>query len=363
VFGLKILTAVGARPQFIKAAAVSRVLREEHEEILVHTGQHYDYNMSDVFFEELGIPKPDYNLGISGGTHGKMTGAMLAAIEEVLLKEKPDMFLVYGDTNSTLAGSLAAVKLHIPVCHVESGARLGTLKNPEEINRICTDHVSSLLMCCVDSAVEFLKKEGITNNIFLVGDPMYDAFLYYGAIVTEKDLNNIIGLDDRIIEIPDEFYYLTCHREENTADDNTLIEILAAMESLDAPTIYPVHPRNRERAKQICEKKQFENIILTHPVGYLSSIALVKSAKKIVTDSGGLQREAFFAGVQCVTVFDYVVWPETMVGNQNQLAKPDKQDILGKLSAEVNKNPEYKPFGDGKSAEKIVKIISGYQNA
>lgn len=360
MFDLKIVTVVGARPQFIKAAAVSRVLRKEHEEILVHTGQHYDYNMSEVFFEELGIPKPDYNLGISGGTHGKMTGAMISAIEGVLIKEKPDMFMVYGDTNSTLAGALAAVKLHIPVCHVEAGNRLGTLRNPEEVNRICTDHVSSLLMCCVDSAVEFLRREGITHNVYLVGDPMYDAFIYYGERITEKDLINIEGLDGRQIQLPDEYYYLTCHREENTAEDKTLIEILSAMESLDAPTIYPVHPRNRERVKQLCEIKQFKNILLTNPVGYLTSIALVKGAKKIVTDSGGLQREAFFAGVQCLTVFDYVAWPETMVGNQNQLAKPDKQDIIRKLSAVVDRDTNYQPFGNGHAAEKIVEAIDNF---
>lgn len=357
---LKIVTVVGARPQFIKAAAVSRVLRKEHNEILVHTGQHFDYNMSDIFFEELNIPKPDYNLGISGGTHGKMTGAMLAGIEDVLITEKPDMLIVYGDTNSTLAGALAAVKLHIPVCHIESGGRLGTLKNPEEVNRICTDHISSILMCCTDSAVEFLKDEGITKNVYLVGDPMYDAFLYFGERITEKDLESIEGLDGDRILIPDQYYYLTCHREENTLKDDTLIEILAAMDSLDFPTIYPVHPRNRERVKELCKHYRFEKIVLTYPVGYLTSIALVKGANKIVTDSGGLQREAFFAGVQCVTLFDYIVWPETMVGNQNQLAKPDKQDILNKLSAETFRNADYKPFGDGRSAERIVNVISGF---
>lgn len=176
---MKVLTVVGARPQFIKAAVVSRELRKLHQEVLLHTGQHYDYNMSDVFFEELDIPKPDYNLGISGGSHGKMTGEMLIKIEEVLLKEKPDMMLVYGDTNSTMAGALAAVKLNIPVCHVEAGARLGTLTNPEEINRITTDNVSSILACCTASAVEFLRKEGKTKNVYLVGDPMFDAFEFY----------------------------------------------------------------------------------------------------------------------------------------------------------------------------------------
>ncbi|MFZ2537864.1 MAG: UDP-N-acetylglucosamine 2-epimerase (non-hydrolyzing) [Oscillospiraceae bacterium] len=357
---MKILTVVGARPQFIKVAAVSRVLRNEHEEILVHTGQHHDYHMSDVFFQELNIPKPDYNLGISGGSHGQMTGTMLGAIEEVLVIEKPDLLLVYGDTNSTLAGALAAVKLHIPVCHVESGGRLGTLKNPEEVNRICTDHVSSLLLCCTDSAVESLKKEGLTENVYLVGDPMYDAFIYFGNRIIDKDTENILNLDGKKVTVPNDYYYLTCHREENTGTDQKLLEILIAMEVLDAPTLYPVHPRNRERVKELCKQQDFKNIILIYPVGYLTSIALVKGAKKIVTDSGGLQREAFFAGVQCVTVFDYVVWPETMVGNQNQLAKPDKQDILMKLESMTERNISYQPFGNGHAAEKIVDIITNF---
>jgi len=357
---MKIVTIVGARPQFIKAAVVSRVLRKEHKEILVHTGQHYDYNMSKIFFKELNIPEPDYNLGISGGTHGKMTGAMLASIEEVLMKEKPDMLLLYGDTNSTLAGALAAVKLHIPVCHVEAGNRLGTLTNPEEINRICTDHVSSLLMCCTKSAVEFLKKEGLTRNVYLVGDPMYDAFIYYGDRLKDDFKESIFGLEGKRVNIPREYYYLTCHREENTGTDEALLEVLDAMNNLDAVTIYPVHPRNRERVEELCRQHKFEKIVLTQPVGYLTSIALVKNAKKIVTDSGGLQREAFYAGVQCVTIFDYVVWPETMVGNQNQLSRPNKQDILSKLAAKVEKDENYQPFGDGHAADKIVNILNKF---
>ena len=357
---MKIVTIVGARPQFIKAAAVSRVLRKEFDEILVHTGQHYDYNMSDIFFKELDISKPDYNLGISGGTHGRMTGEMLASIEKVLLKEKPDMLLLYGDTNSTLAGALAAVKLHIPVCHVEAGNRLGTLTNPEEVNRICTDHVSSLLMCCTKSAVEFLKKEGLTHNIHLVGDPMYDAFVYYGSRLKDEDRENITDLNGEKVNVPKEYYYLTCHREENTEKDESLVEVLGAMNSLDAITIYPVHPRNRERVKKLCEQHNYEKIVLAQPVGYLSSIALVKDAKKIVTDSGGLQREAFFAGIQCVTVFDYVVWPETMAGNQNQLSKPDKQELLRKLAAKVDRDENYKPFGDGHAANKICSILKSF---
>ena len=356
---MKILTIVGARPQFINAAVVSRVLRKEHEEIIVHTGQHYDYNMSDVFFKELDIPLPDYNLGISGGTHGKMTGEMIIAIEDVVLKEKPDAVLLYGDTNSTMAGALAAVKQHIPVVHVEAGNRLGTLTNPEEVNRIVTDHVSSLKLCCTESALKFLAKEGIADNAYLVGDPMYDAFKYYSEKVGDSIPEDLIRLDGEKTSIPEDFYYMTCHRQENTGNDDVLTEILDAMESLDAKCIYPVHPRNRQRVQRLIDDKKYKNIIVCDPVGYLMSVYLVNHSKKIVTDSGGLQREAFFAEKQCVTIFDYIVWPETMIDNRNQLAKPDKNDILDKLSKpqEIKENHA---FGDGHSAQKILECINEY---
>ena len=356
---MKILTVVGARPQFIKAAVISRKLKGKAEEVLVHTGQHYDHNMSDIFFEELNIPKPQYNLGISGGSHGQMTGRMLAAIEEVLLSEQPDRLLVYGDTNSTLAAALAAVKLHIPVYHVEAGNRLGTLDNPEEVNRICTDHVATGLMACTASAMDFLAKEGLAEKARLVGDPMFDAFLYYGKAVTAAHRNALLDFDGNSIERPEEFYYLTCHRQENTDTDEKLFEILKAMDSLDAPTVYPVHPRNRTAVERVRRQFCFKNIVLTQPVGYLTSISLVADAKKIVTDSGGLQREAFFAEKQCVTVFDHVIWPETMVDNRNQLATPYTEDILQKLSATQIVDPGYKPFGDGKSGERIVAVLLG----
>lgn len=351
---MKIATVVGARPQFIKAAVVSRILRLRAQEILIHTGQHYDHNMSDIFFEELEIPKPDYNLGISGGSHGQMTGAMLAAIEEVLIAEKPDALLVYGDTNSTLAAALAAVKLHIPVCHAEAGNRLGTFENPEEVNRICTDHVSTKLLACTESAMDFLAAEGLSARAELVGDPMYDAFLFYGARAGTPDRHALLGLDGKKYAIPERFYYLTCHRQENTDEEEKLVNILRAMDSLDVPTIYPVHPRNRERAAAIKEEYGLEKLLFCQPVGYLTSVALVKHAEKVVTDSGGLQREAFFAGKQCVTVFDYVVWPETMRGGRNRLAKPDAKDILAKLTAAQTVDPGYRPFGDGHAGDRIA---------
>lgn len=356
---MKIITVVGARPQFIKAAAGSRQLRKEHQEILVHTGQHFDDNMSAVFFREMGIPKPDYNLGVSGGSHARMTAKMLVGIEEILQKEKPDALLVYGDTNSTLAAGLAAVKLCIPVIHVEAGNRLGTLDNPEEINRITTDHIATLNFCATESTLGNLNREGLGSRSYCVGNIMYDSFLHFADLPWEHPA--IQDFDGKLIMIPSEFYYMTCHRQENTFSDEPLTEILMAMNSLDAPTICAVHPRNRERAKRVCEKNEFKNIVLTQPVRYSDSVHLTKRAKKIVTDSGGLQCEAFYAGVQCVFVLDHVVWPETMVGNRNQLAKANHKDILKKLGRQQTVNPDYHPFGDGNAAERICEIIDKWE--
>lgn len=276
---MKILSVVGARPQFIKAAVVSHELRKKHDEILVHTGQHYDYNMSQTFFDELNIPVPNYNLGISGGTHAEMTAKMMLGLEKVILTEMPDYILLYGDTNSTLAAALTAAKLHIKICHVEAGVRFHTLTSPEEINRICTDHVSTKLLACTQSGMDELKREGLADRAKVVGDPMYDAFLEYSEKrkIEEIEINLIEGGN---YKIPEEYYYLTCHREENTDRENALVEILTAMNELDALTIYPVHPRNKNRAQDIVKKYKFNNIILAEPVGYFESMALVRNAKK-----------------------------------------------------------------------------------
>ena len=353
---MKIVTVVGARPQFIKAAVVSHILRKKHKEILVHTGQHFDYNMSEQFFKELSIPDPDYNLGISGGTHAQMTGRMLMAIEDVLDKECPDWLLVYGDTNSTLAAALAAAKLHIPICHVEAGCRTHNKTNPEEINRICTDHVSSLLLASTKSGFDEMAKEGLQSRGILVGDHMYDAFIEYSnkLFLNEVELSLLQGGTSHV---PKEFYYLTCHREENTNDDKNLEEIFKATELLDSPTVYPVHPRNKNRAIKLFEAKRYSKLILTQPVGYLESACLVKNAKKIITDSGGLQREAFFAGKKCVTILDFVCWPETMIDNRNELSRPIAEEIVEKLDHNQIVDDSYLPFGDGHSAEKIVNAI------
>lgn len=353
---MKVVTVVGARPQFIKAAVVSHVLRNKHKEILVHTGQHFDYNMSEQFFKDLDIPTPDYNLGISGGTHAQMTGRMMIAIEEVLQKENPDWLLVYGDTNSTLAAALTAAKLHIPVCHVEAGARVHSMTNPEEINRICTDHVSTLLLASTKSGYIEMANEGLQKKGEIVGDPMFDAFIEYSNKLSIADISLRL-LEGGSCNVPEIFYYLTCHREENTNDDKNLLEIFKATEMLDAVTIYPVHPRNKQRALRLQEQYHFTKIILTEPVGYLESACLVKNAKKIVTDSGGLQREAFYAGKKCVTILDFVCWPETMVGGRNELSKPSAEEIIEKLGHDQVIDKSYLPFGDGHSANKIVEAM------
>lgn len=354
---MKIVTIVGARPQFVKAASFSRAVYGKHEEVLIHTGQHFDANMSEVFFKELRIRKPKYNLGISGGTHGKMTGTMLIEIEKVLLEEKPDWILVYGDTNSTMAGALAGVKLRIPIAHVESGVRLGTLSNPEEANRIVTDHISQLLFTPTDLEKENLRKENLQNNVFVVGNIMYDSYLYYTNMPWDKHNAAIYNFNNQHVLIPSKYYYLTCHRQENTYNDEPLYQILNALNQLDFPTIYPVHPRNKDRAKRLCGENCFNNIILTQPVGYIESIHLLKNCEKVITDSGGLQCEAFYAGKQCVTIFDRMIWPQTMVDNRNQQCAPLSDEILNKLSKKQKIDSSYQPFGDGHTAEKIIEIM------
>ena len=355
---MKIVTVVGARPQFIKAGIVSREVRKKHQEVLVHTGQHYDANMSELFFSELDIPKPDYKFENRGGwkTHATMSAAIMINVEEVLIKEQPDWLLVYGDTNSTLAAALAAVKLHIPVCHVEAGARTHSMTNPEEINRICTDHVSTLLLASTQSGYDEMAKEGLQNRGRLVGDPMYDAFIKYSSQMNIEDIELEI-LQGGKITVPNNYYYLTCHREENTNDDKDLLEIFRATEKLDAPTVYPVHPRNKQRALRLYENNLFTKLILTEPVGYLESTSLVKHSKSVITDSGGLQREAFFAGKKCVTILNFVCWPETMINNRNELSHPIADEIVEKLQHKQIIDDAYQPFGDGHSAEKIVKAM------
>jgi UDP-GlcNAc3NAcA epimerase len=355
---MKIITIVGARPQFIKAAAVSRVIKNNYvdkiEEVIVHTGQHYDDNMSKVFFEELDIPKPKYNLEIFGGNHGEMTGRMLEAIESVLLKEKPDWVLIYGDTNSTLAGALAASKLHIPVAHVEAGLRSFNMQMPEEINRILSDRVSMLLFCPTKTAVTNLKAEGIVNGVYNVGDVMYDVALYYKELASKK--SNILNQ----LNLKASGYVLaTCHRAENTDHPEKLKEILSALAKLaeDLPVIFPIHPRTRRLINDYGFNGHLKLINATDPLSFIDMIALEQSSRLIITDSGGVQKEAYFYGVPCLTTRNETEWVETVDSGWNQLVNANSDRIVNaylKL-----KRPSLRPelYGDGQAAEHIISIF------
>lgn len=360
---MKIVTVVGARPQFIKAAAVSRKLRRENQEILVHTGQHYDANMSDIFFDELKIPYPDINLGAGSGSHGKQTAEMLVGIEEILIREEPDYLMVYGDTNSTLAGALAASKLHIPVVHVEAGLRSYNMRMPEEQNRVLTDHISTILFCPTDSATENLKKEGIGQGVYQIGDVMCDAVLFYSKLMEEQDqtyyFQRLQGLYGRA-EAAKEWYLATVHRAENTDDIEKVEKILSAFERMDAKVLFPVHPRTRHFVDTLREKHHYENILFVQPMGYLDMLYFTKNAKKVVTDSGGLQKEAYILNTPCVTVRDQTEWVETLDGQFNVLAKPDTEDILNKVNhvrPDPGRHRDY--YGSGDAAEKICEILRG----
>lgn len=358
---MKILTIVGARPQFIKAAAVSRKLRKNNEEILVHTGQHYDNNMSDIFFDALEIPTPDYNLGIGSGSHAKQTGDMMVAIEEVLIKEKPDYLMVYGDTNSTLAGAIAASKLIIPIIHVEAGLRSFNLVMPEEQNRILTDHISSYLFCPTDVAVSHLKNEGIAQGVHNVGDVMCDAVMHYSKnleTISKEDvfagLNGILGE----IALCEHWYLATVHRAENTDAIEKIEEILAAFEELNSPVIFPVHPRTKDFVKKLNQKNRYHNILFVEPMGYLEMLYFTKNAKKVITDSGGLQKEAYILDTPCVTIREQTEWVETLEGNHNVLAKPNREDILNKVyNTFIDSGNKKNHYGDGNAADKICEIL------
>ena len=358
---MKIVTIVGARPQFIKAAAVSRVLRREHTEILVHTGQHYDSNMSDIFFEELYIPRPDYNLGIGSGSHAKQTADMMVGIEKILQDEKPDYIMVYGDTNSTLAGALAASKILIPIIHVEAGLRSFNRSMPEEQNRVLTDHISEILFCPTDTAVQHLKEEGITKNVYQVGDVMCDAVRYYSKEMEKFDkryfFNRLQGLYG-VVEPLESWYLTTVHRAENTDTAEKVGEILAAFETFASPVIFPVHPRTKPIVNALVEKHKYRNIVFVEPIGYLDMLYFTQNAVKVVTDSGGLQKEAYIMETDSVTVRDQTEWVETLAGNYNVLCKPQKEDIIEKVyHTQISKEKRKALYGQGDAAEKICSVL------
>lgn len=361
---IRVATIVGARPQFIKAAAVSRAFRRYYggqiEEVLVHTGQHYDENMSKVFFDELDIPHPAYNLEISGGNHGCMTGRMLEAIENVFLRERPDVVLVYGDTNSTLAGALAAAKLHIPVAHVEAGLRSFNMHMPEEINRILADRVSAMLFCPTETAVTNLQSEGITKGVHNLGDVMYDVALFY----REKARSQSKCLQQLNLS-EGGFALATCHRAENTDNLERLSGIVSALSNIaeNIPVVFPLHPRTRKLLSDFGLIERLGNVKVTTPLPFLDMIALEQAALVILTDSGGVQKEAFFYGVPCITLRDETEWVETIQLGANRLVGAATVEILTAFNHVVNKGRvavQNTPYGDGNAAEKIVSLVAEF---
>ena len=353
---MKIVTVVGARPQFIKMAPVSKELRKCCEEIVIHTGQHYDYEMNEIFFKELNIPEPDYNLGVGSGSHGYQTGEMLKGIEKILMDEKPDVVLVYGDTNSTLAGALAAVKLHIPVAHVEAGVRSYDRKMPEEINRVLTDHASDILFAPTENAVRNLEKEGIKKGVYLVGDVMVDALLQ-NLEIAEKKSNILKNLNLR----KKDYILATVHRAENTDNKERLKSIVNAFVESEEKIVFPVHVRTMNALKELDLYEYLskaENIILTKPVGYFDMLVLERFAKKILTDSGGVQKEAYILKVPCITLRDNTEWVETIETGWNLLVGANKEDIINAIKCI---NPSIKAhshvFANTNASKKIRYIL------
>lgn len=350
-----IATIVGARPQFIKAAVVSRALSQRGiQETLIHTGQHFDANMSAVFFDELEIPHPGHNLGIGGGTHGENTGRMIEAIEKTLIEIRPDWVLVYGDTDSTLAGTLAAAKLHIPVAHVEAGLRSFNRRMPEEINRVLTDHAASLLFAPTQAAIQHLANEGIGGDkVHCVGDVMYDAALFYGAKAKQSSAVLVrLGL------APNAYILATIHRAENTDTPQRLRNILDAFARIGRPVVLPLHPRTRSRlAAQAIALPA--NVIAIEPVGYLDMVMLEQNAQLIATDSGGVQKEAFFHRVPCVTLREETEWTELIEAGWNRLAPPDSaQAVAQRIEAALaSEGKEIAPYGNGDATGRIARAI------
>ncbi len=349
---LKVVSVVGARPQLIKAAVVSEAIRKHCSEVLVHTGQHYDYEMSDIFFADLELPSVDHHLGIGSGSHGWQTGSMLIALEEVLIMEAPQWVLVYGDTNSTLAGALAAAKLHIPLAHVEAGLRSYNPAMPEEINRIVADRLSQLLFCPSSASVQNLEKEGITDGVHRVGDVMYDAMLHY--LPRTKDRLSPL---DRIEVSAGTYALATIHRAKNTDEPERLSAILDCLAVVEKTVVFPVHPRTKE-ALRSNELAIPENVHLLEPVGYLDMLMLEQGASVILTDSGGVQKEAFWLQVPCVTLRDETEWVETVETGWNEVVGVDPKRV--QAAVKRGKPAESPPpvYGDGKAANRIAELIA-----
>jgi len=357
---MKILTVVGARPQFVKAAPVSRALQAAGiSEFLVHTGQHYDANMSQIFFDELGIPRPDVNLGVGSSSHGRQTGEMLIRLEEVMMAEQPDLVLVYGDTNSTIAAALAAVKLHIPIAHVEAGLRAFNRDMPEEHNRVLTDHCADLLLCPTQTAVDNLHNEGVTRGVFLTGDVMYDAALMFGQQAKKQSqILSRLGLE------PGGYLLATIHRPHNTDFPERLTGILDAFGQLEQPVILPIHPRTRKKVAELglsVADLAARGVRIIDPVGYLDMLMLEQNARLILTDSGGIQKEAYFFQVPCITLRNDTEWWETLDTGWNVLVGWDTDKLLQAARTLAPTGPQPPIFGDGRAAGKIADILRNGQ--
>jgi UDP-N-acetylglucosamine 2-epimerase len=349
---MKIVSVVGARPQFVKAAAVSRKLRQRHEEILVHTGQHYDYDMSGIFFDGLELPAPDANLAVGSGSHGQQTAAMLSGIEDVLRAERPDYLLIYGDTNSTLAGAVAASKLSVSIAHVEAGLRSFNRRMPEEINRRVADHLSDLLLCPSDTAACHLAAEGISQNVHVVGDVMLDV-LQWARRRAETAPSDIL---DRLGVTAGAYLLVTIHRTENTDDVSRLLQILNALDALDEPIVFPVHPRTG-KAIAAANATLGPHIRQIDPLGYLDMIALTGSARLVLTDSGGLQKEAYWLGVPCLTLRDETEWVETVDAGWNALVGTDRDRIVEAVRAFNPPAAHPALYGDGCAAARCIELL------
>jgi UDP-GlcNAc3NAcA epimerase len=354
---MRILSVIGARPQFIKAGPVSAALRREHEEILVHTGQHYDYNMSDIFFTELDLPKPDVNLEVGSGSHAVQTAGIMMSLEKCVEEYKPDAVLVYGDTNSTIAAALVAAKMHIPIAHVEAGLRSYNRTMPEEINRVLTDQVSDLLFCPSQVSVDNLAKEGIREGVIVVGDVMVDAVMQNVQKARERsEIHRTLGLDR---EQP--YAVLTIHRPANTDNPESLAKIVSSFEALDMPVIFPIHPRTR-KALGALDVNLPQTLRLIEPLGYLDMLCLVEAAAVAITDSGGLQKEAYILKTPAVTIRPETEWVETVESGWNTLVDPEPQMILAAvraaISTKLTQHPDY--YGDGHAAEHIVRALETY---
>jgi UDP-GlcNAc3NAcA epimerase len=352
---MKILSVVGARPEFIQAAPVSRALRANHQEILVHTGQHYDYLMSQAFFDELEIPTPDYNLGVGSGPHGRQTGEILTRIEEVLFKEQPELVIIRGDTNSTLAGSLAASKLHIPTAHIEAGERSFDRRMPEEINRLVADCVADLHFCASNAAVQRLADEGIVDSVHWVGDVMLDALLQ-NRPVARRNSNVLARLD---LETG-AYALVTVHRATNTDDPKRLRQIVQALNGVSETIIFPAHPRTRKALARI--DAHFEDhVCLIDPVSYFDMMVLEENARLIATDSGGVQREAYFLGIPCLTLRDETEWIETVQAGWNRLVGTDPGLIIDAWFSYVPPSMRPPVFGNGTAGQRIAQILGKEQ--